>query len=103
MAAEKSGCGEGLAGCLSIDCSFWCIIGPCISCLYAYLAGVEVEVRRVKVVALGKVGDAHAEVAELVHRRRALLEPLELVGPPVLLGRLEKADGNARSAVVFPF
>lgn len=53
-----------------------------------YLAGVEVEVAAVKLVAFGIVGYAHSEVTELVHRRRSLLEALELVDTAVLLDGL---------------
>jgi hypothetical protein len=39
----------------------------------AYLAGEKVEVRRVELVGLVEVGQADAEVADLVHRRGPLL------------------------------
>jgi hypothetical protein len=54
----------------------------------AYLAREEVEVGRVEGVALGKVGDAHAKVPELVDGCWAFLEALILVGAAVLLSRL---------------
>ena len=59
----------------------------------AHLAGVEIEVCRVEVVALGKVGDAHAKVAELVDWCWALLEALELIDAAVLLDGLLGVSG----------
>jgi hypothetical protein len=50
-----------------------------------YLAREEIEIRRVELVALCKVGDAQAEMAQLVHRSRPLLESLERIGLSVLL------------------
>ena len=57
-------------------------------CHVAYLAGMEVEVGGVEVVASGKVGHTHAEMAKFVDRSGALLEALELVLGAVLLDRL---------------
>lgn len=57
--------------------------GVCI-----HLARVKVEVACVELVALGKVGYAHAKVAELVDGCWAFLEALELVDVAVLLVRL---------------
>lgn len=54
----------------------------------AHLAGVEVEVAAVKLVAFSVVCDAHSKMAEFVHRRRAFCEALRLVGAAVLLVRL---------------
>jgi hypothetical protein len=54
----------------------------------AYLARVEIEVRRVELVRLGEVCHAHAEVAELVNRGWPFLEALELVRSAVLDHRL---------------
>lgn len=50
------------------------------------VAGLEVEVRREEVEGLLVVGDAEAEMAELVDGRRALLEALERVDWAVLAG-----------------
>ena len=55
---------------------------------------MEVKVCRVELVALGKVGDAHAKVAELVDGRRTLLEALELVDAAVLFDRLQGVSGQ---------
>lgn len=54
----------------------------------SYLAGVEVEVARVKLVRLVKVGQAHSKVAQLVHRRGSFRETLLVVDLAVLLRRL---------------
>jgi len=61
-----------------------------------HLAGVEVEVGRVEFVALGKVGHAHAKVAELVHWCRPLGKTLELVDTSVLLDRLLGISGQVQ-------
>lgn len=50
-----------------------------------YLAGMKVEIFAVKLVALGKVGDTHAKVTQLVDWCRAFLETLEFVGAAVFL------------------
>ncbi len=60
-----------------------------LGCSDTYLTGVEVEVGGVEVVALGKVGHAHAKVADLVHGGWPLLQALELVDASVLLVGLE--------------
>lgn len=52
---------------------------------FAYLAGVEIEVFRVELVALLKICHAHAVMAQFVYWRWALLKALELVGVAVLL------------------
>jgi len=55
---------------------------------------MKVEICRVKLVGLGKVGHTHAKVAELVHRSWSLLETLELVDPAVFLGGLCRRKVN---------
>lgn len=52
---------------------------------FAYLAGVEVEVFRIELVALLEICHAHAVMAQFVYWRWALLKALELVGVTVLL------------------
>lgn len=52
------------------------------------LAREEVEAGRIELVRARKIGHAHAKMAQLVHRCRALLEPLESVHGPILLNGL---------------
>lgn len=60
----------------------------------AHLAGMKVEIGRIKLVALGKVRHAHAKMSKLVYGRRPLLEALELVWLAVLLVRLSLQDAT---------
>lgn len=89
--------GYVLVGVVVVELFFWggwvsaaaYVVGAGVSrSLWIYLAGVEVEVFRVELVALLEIRHAHAVMAQLVDRRRALLKPLELVGLTVLLLRL---------------
>lgn len=66
------------------------------------LRGVEVEVGRVEVEAALEVGHARAVVAQLVHRRRSLLEPLRLVDAAVLLLGLVKSKVRNLSSALSP-
>lgn len=52
---------------------------------FAYLAGVEVEVFRVELVALLEICHAHAVMAQFVYWSWTLLKALKLVGVTVLL------------------
>lgn len=54
----------------------------------AYLAGEEGEICGVELVGLLEVGHTHAEVAQFMDGRGALLEALELIDTAMLLLRL---------------
>ena len=58
-------------------------------CWGTYLTGVEVEIGRVELVALGEIGDAHAKVAQFMDWCWPLLEALEFVGTAVFLVGLD--------------
>ncbi len=71
--------------------------------MYIYLAGKEVEISCVEVVALRKVGHTCTEMPKLVHRRRPLLEPLEVVCRAVLLVWLYDDSDVRHASLVDPY
>lgn len=70
-------------------------------CWGTYLAGVEVEIGRVELVALCEIGDAHAKVAQLMDWCWPLLEALEFVGTAVFLVGLDYAKNGVPDLVSF--
>jgi len=67
-----------------------------------YLAREEVEMCGVEFVGLGKVGHTHAEVAELMHGSRPLLEALEGINWSVFLLRLHNSISMANTCAISP-
>ena len=66
----------------------------------SYIARDEVEMLLVELERLGEVGCAYAEVAQLMHGGRPLLEALELVDASVLLRGLYEVHGVRYLAIV---